>query len=99
MPLDSDIQNPDASLHVVFYSKPVQNMFQTEKEGRPIFRDVDYVRIMLPGDKNNIIDTFASDDHKRRFPLHWAHYQNQRTGGAEVGTPLSACGRLARRPL
>lgn len=89
MALESDIANPDASLHVVFYSKPMQNQFETEKQGRPIFQDVDFVRITLPGDKNNIIDTIARPDHKARFPLHWAHYQNQHSGKAEIGTPLS----------
>lgn len=89
MALDTDIPNPDAGLYVQFYSKPVQNQFQTQLQGRAIYEDVDFVKIILPGDKHNIIDTFARDDHKARFPLQWAHYQNSHGEKAEMGTPLS----------
>ena len=65
--------NPDARLSVVFFSKPLKNNFRTEQEGRPIFDDCDMVRIYVPGDDKNIVETFVRDDHKRRFPLQWAH--------------------------
>jgi hypothetical protein len=90
MTIETDTPNADASLHVVFYSKPVQNEFQTKAEGRPIYSDVDWVKIIVPGDKNNIIDTYAREDHKLRFPVQWARYQNQKQGVAETGTPLTA---------
>jgi len=85
------ISNPDSRLSVKFYNKAVQNNFRTEKEGRPIFEDVTFVRITLPGDTNNIIDTFARDEHKSRFPLQWAHYKNTHGDDQQmIGTPLSS---------
>ena len=69
-------RNPDSALSVLFYSKAMQNEFESKKQGRPIFFDVDMVRIFLPGDDKNIIDTFARDDHKERFPRQWEHYRN-----------------------
>lgn len=85
------IANPDSRLSVVFYNRPVQNNFKTEKEGRPIFEDVSFVRITLPGDSNNIIDTPVRDEHKQRFPIQWARFENSRAGdGQMIGTPLSA---------
>jgi hypothetical protein len=93
--LDSDISNPDSRLYVEFYSKPVQNEFKTKVEGRPIFDDMDFVKIYVPGDNTTVIDTFARDDHKARFPLHWAHYQNTHGENKETGTPLSAWSILA----
>lgn len=90
MALDTDIANPDSALNVRFYSKPIQNAFKTQLEGRPIFDDCDFVTIWLPGDKNTIIDTFVDDSHKRRFPLHWAHYKNTHGDNLQSGTPLSA---------
>jgi hypothetical protein len=90
MTIESDTPNADASLHVVFYSKPVQNDFETKTQGRPIFSDMDWVKIIVPGDKNNIIDTYAREDHKSRFPIQWARYQNQKQGTSETGTPLTA---------
>lgn len=90
MTIESDTPNADASLHVIFYSKPVQNDFETKAQGRPIFSDMDWVKIIVPGDKNNIIDTYAREDHKVRFPVQWARYQNQKQGNVETGTPLTA---------
>lgn len=88
--------NPDARLTVQFYSRPIQNNFKSEQEGRPIFDDVDCVRIFVPGDKNNVIDTIARDDHKKRFPLQWAHYTNQREGDQRLAgkTPITEWPRL-----
>jgi hypothetical protein len=89
--------NPDSRLAVIFYSKPVVNEFESEKQGRPIFRDVDFVRIMVPGDSTLTVDTFAREDHKKRFPLQWAHYQNKHGGDSrEMGTPLTEWQRITR---
>jgi hypothetical protein len=84
--------NPDAGLAVMFYPKAVQNNFLSEKEGRPIFDDVDFVKIKPPGDPTLEIDRPAREDDKKRFPQHWAHYKNKREGDQRlVGkTPLSA---------
>lgn len=88
--IDSDIPNADSRLSVRFYSKPLQNDFQTALQGRPIFEDVDFVSIHVPGDNTLVIDTPAREDHKKRFPLHWAHYQNNKGDGpANVGTPIT----------
>lgn len=81
-------QNPDAQLTVRFYSKPAKNEFKTQLEGRPIYEDRDYIEIMIPGDKDNVIDTPAMDHHKQRFPFHWQHYKNTGGGNSQIGTPL-----------
>jgi len=89
--------NPDSKLAVIFYSKAVQNEFESEKQGRPIFKDMDFVKIFVPGDPTTVIDTFAREDHKKRFPMHWAHYQNKHGGDSrEIGTPLSQWPRLSQ---
>lgn len=81
--------NPDSRLAVVFYKKPVQNEFESQRQGRPIFFDADFVRIQVPGDTTTAIDTFAREEHKQRFPLHWARYQNSQGADAkEIGTPI-----------
>lgn len=87
--------NPDARLAVRFYSRPVKNAFESEQQGRPIFSDVDFIEISVPGDTLSVIDQPVREDHKKRFPLHWAHYQN--TKGAEssvTGTPLTQWSRI-----
>lgn len=96
MALDTDVSNPDSRLFVEFYSKPIQNNFRTAQEGRPIFDDMDMVKIYVPGDPTTVIDTPARDEHKARFPRHWAHYQNIHTSGPEAGTQLSAWSILSK---
>jgi hypothetical protein len=88
--------NPDNTLTVIFYTKPIQNQFRTESEGRPIFDDCDMVRITTPGDQLNIIDTFATPHYQKRFPRQWDFYKSKREGDQRlVGrTPLSAWSQL-----
>lgn len=77
MPLDSDTSNADANLIVKFYKCE-----KTPYVGR------DFVQIMVPGDKTNVIDTLASEHYKKRFPRQWIHYQSQNDGSMFIGTPL-----------
>lgn len=88
--------NPDSRLAVQFYTRPLQNEFESDKQGRPIFQDVDFVKIFVPGDTTTIIDVPVREEHKKRFPLHWAHFQNKHGGDSkEIGTPLSQWPRLS----
>jgi hypothetical protein len=98
MPLASDLDNrefsnpmdPDAGLHVTFYKRPIQNDFQTQIQGRPIFEDVIMCKIIIPGNQTFNVDTPAREDHKRRFPKHWAYFEaTQGTENLVVGTPLT----------
>ena len=82
--------NPDDALSVRFYKKPVQNNFETEKQGRPIFQDCIYITIFTPGDQLNIIDRPMQNKDKVRFRRQWDYYSA--TDGSdtrEMGTPLS----------
>lgn len=82
--------NPDDQLHVHFYSRPVYQAFQSQAEGRAIYKDCDMVKIHMPGNQLNNVDTFVDDTHKARFPRQWAHYKNTKSGGESyVGTPVS----------
>lgn len=89
-------RNPDAALSVLFYSKPLQNNFESEAQGRPIFYDAEMVKIFLPGDDKTVIDTFTREDHKKRFPLQWAHFKNKQEGDQRLAgkTPLSQWPRI-----
>lgn len=90
--LQTDIQSV---LPARFYKKAVKQEFESEKQGREIYVDVDYVEINIPGDVLNTIDTPARDDHKRKYAQAWAHYQNTQGGDArEIGTPLTEWPRL-----
>jgi len=77
----------DQGLWVEFFSQPSLMELESEKQGRPIYRDQDYIKIIVPGDKYNIHVSEVSPGHKARFPLHWARYQaqqKQHTEGTSV---------------
>src|SRR5512147_2882492 len=89
--------NPDSRLAVRFYVRPVENSFETQAQGKPVFTDVDYVEIFVPGDNNTIIDQPVREDHKKRFPIQWAHFQNQHAKDTrEIGTPLTEWTQITR---
>ena len=75
-------------LAVRFYKEPVQDVAATEREGRPVFTEVDYIEIAVPGDKTNIVNKRVNAQHQREYAQQWAAYK---AGDNEqlVGTPLS----------
>ncbi len=81
--------NPDAVLAVRFYEREVKNEWMSEQSGRPIMEMKDFVRIEVPGNILSVVDTFVNEDHKRRFPIQWAQYQNDKKADSPLaGTPL-----------
>lgn len=96
--LASDIDNPQfagavpdtSGLGVKFYKDVRRNEFQSKEQGRPIFEEVTMIHIVLPG--SNLFDVMETvrEDHKRRFPLQWAAFQNAQDGKDPimVGTPI-----------
>ena len=97
MAIDSDTQGADARLAVQFYKKSVKQDIASDEAGRPIFKEFDFVRIMIPGDNLTEIDTYAQESHKQRFPRQWAHYQNQVSNHEDIiGTPLDQWPQITR---
>jgi hypothetical protein len=75
--MDSDIANADSHLHVDFY----------EYTADP-HKGQTFIRIMVPGDKTNIIETPVREHHKERFPRQWLYYQMQNNKELVIGTEL-----------
>ena len=97
MAIESDISNADSRLAVQFYKRSVKQDIASDEAGRPIFKEFDFVRIMIPGDNLTEIDTYAQESHKQRFPRQWAHYQNQVSNHQDIiGTPLDQWPQVTR---
>jgi hypothetical protein len=77
----------DNRLYVEFYRKAVNNPFKSQEQGRPVYDEKDFIKIMIPGDKYSSVDTAVTEEHRRRFPTQWAQYQAGQTQ-AVSGTPL-----------
>jgi len=85
----------DDKLFVVFFMHPRKDEDKSVAEGRPIFKDEEYVRIMVPGDKDSIIVRPARDMDKGRFAKQYAAFQ-QGEGEVHEGTPLKAWPMVTR---
>lgn len=78
----------DKRLMVHFYKRPVHNQFKSNEEGRPIYDEKVYVRIIVPGDKHNIVDTPATREHTQvRFAEQYAKFMRNEEQVVS-GTPL-----------
>lgn len=79
----------DERLHVQFFRKPVLQPGLSREEGRAIYKEVDYIRILTPGDKLSIIERPVDEIDSRRFA---ARYEKWKAGAGNVieGTPLSS---------
>lgn len=88
--------NPDARLYVRFYIKPLENSFQTAKQGRPVFDDTEFVHIEVPGNRLSIIDTIANDSHRQQFPLQYARFKNENAVEQTSGLPVEHWTQVTR---
>ena len=84
----------DSGLIVSFYTHAEHQVAKSEAEGRPIYEDKPYIKIMYAGDRNRVTDRRVDFKGKngnipdpQRFPVQWAQYQS---GEAQVeeGTPI-----------
>lgn len=79
--------NPDDNLRVFFSMIPVEDKESSEKEGRPIFKEVEHITIMVPGDRDVMIRPSWKKDYDR-FPKQYQAFLNNKNQDAVSGTPL-----------
>lgn len=78
----------DKTLFVKFFTKQRKNETESLKEGRPIYKDVEYVDIKVPGNRTGGASRPATFKDKQRFPRHYAAYKQREEMPVE-GTPLA----------
>lgn len=77
----------DSRLFVEFTSRAVPDPIASTEAGRPVSRQMDYIRIRQPGERDEIMRP-AHDGDRRRFRRHWDAFQDGRQALPE-GTPLA----------
>lgn len=85
----------EKGLLVKFYLRSTQNPAKSAEAGRPIFEEVEYVTIMVPGDRDNVIDRPIQESDVQRFRGAYMRFKQ----GAEIqspGTPLAAWPGITR---
>jgi hypothetical protein len=85
----------DDRLGVVFYTRAVEDVEASKTEGRKVFREREYVKIMVPGDRHNTIDRpvqktgVMPTDDRMRFAKQYERFKAQQDQSAHDGTPLA----------
>ena len=70
-----------------FFLHPKEDIAASLKEGRPIFSEVPYIKVMVPGDKDIVVVRPVRAKDKARYPRQWAAFEAQEAQPLE-GTPL-----------
>ncbi len=92
---DHDRFRGDENLYVKFFIEPLQDRAASLEAGRPIFLDTEFISIMVPGDKDNIVVREIRDQDKQRFPRQYAAFKNNEQELVD-GTPLGEWGFLSK---
>lgn len=91
----------DKNLTARFFIEPIYQEFESQKQGRAIYKDEIYVHISAPGAKTDMIKKVQMEDRMdvpsdpHRFPRQWQQFKDQ-VEQAPEGTPLEMCAFLAK---
>jgi len=78
-----------------FYLEAVQNGPKSTEAGRPVFDDIEFVEINVPGDRKNVVHRRVSDEHRRRWPREYQAFK-ERGEIAKEGWPLEEWSGVTR---
>lgn len=84
----------DDRLGVMFYTDVVEDRRKTLAEGRKCFREQEFVKIFVPGDRNPVVRKVqvTGNDHtddRLRFPKQYARFKANQEQRTHEGTPLT----------
>lgn len=80
---------------VGFCLHALQSETKSAEAGRPIFDDIEFVQIVVPGDRQSVVFQPATDRHRQRFPKAYAMFKQQSAVAVE-GTPIEQWPALTR---
>ena len=78
----------DKKLHVRFFLHPLEQTAESIKQGRRVFKETEYVEIMIPGDKQTVVRRQVFPMDRNRFADQYGRFK-QGLADQTVGTPLS----------
>lgn len=81
----------DAGLVIFFFEEAIEDEAQTQVQGRPVYKTVDFIRIVMPPTqfdptREEYIGTVTNRE-KNRFPQEWAEYEANKLDPTD-GTPI-----------
>lgn len=93
---DGNQHADDKRLLVRFDVRAVKNEYLSNKEGRPIFEDAEYIQIIVPGSRD-VLTAPLDETYKRRFKDRYDRWKAD-VGKTQhiVGTPLAEVSWMTR---
>jgi DNA-binding protein H-NS len=86
--MDTNVADGTDQAIPLFYMEPVELIAKSKEEGRPVFRDTEFVKIMLPGFKDIVCRKVRPEDIDR-WPQHYRKFKENNNTETIVGTPIS----------
>jgi len=85
-------QNDD-KLHMQFSRRPKIQPAESDTAGRAIYKEIDYITIIVPGDKASIIERPVTSNDATRFASKYANWKAN-AGVVQEGTPISSLPKM-----
>lgn len=79
----------------VFFPKEIHDEAASAEAGRPIYRSVDWIEIIVPGSRDRV-SCPVRIEHQRRFPEQWESYRRNEERVVADGTPITEWQGIAR---
>jgi len=82
-------QKPDSRLIAKFSVQAEQDMEKSRDQGKPVWKDQEFITIWIPGDKDNVIHRPVRYYDSLNFPTQYAAFKANKAQEVS-GTPLDA---------
>lgn len=80
-----------SKLPVEFTLEPYHMAFKSEQEGRPIYEDREFIRIVIPGNRGSEIYREVTAKDREEYAEEYKRFKSGIEGDGQIsGTPLSA---------
>lgn len=93
------MSDADKALLVKFYLDSREDIHESRKEGRPVYRDMEIIDIRSPGNRSEARIRVATPRDKARFPEHYRMFKARIESGElekQTGTPLEEYPAISR---
>lgn len=81
-----------------FFTRPIRDEKLSAARGRQVSKEVEMVMIIIPGDKNSLVERRAREADKQRFPKEYEAFRKQQDFVPD-GTLLETWGLLSRAQI
>lgn len=91
----------DTGLHAEFYSEAVYQAYESEQQGRPVYKDVNFIYITRPCARSDLrrevrmVTDGTIPTDPERFPRQWQAFQNKQEQ-VQSGMPLEQWAPLTK---